>query len=300
MARIVGTADERSDTVIVEIGVKQRATQLLSVSNRNASSRLRSLARANSNRLGARTPGASGPGIVNQSTFAPTGQGLAPGNGVGARAAQPGDSLFQNPATFGIQDRRAIVPSLMAGFAEHRIITTLGGLEKTSGAVFGGALDLTTRGALGLRFQFMTGTLAKDTITATDRKMTDGSLDASLAIAPWLNVIAGAEARRYESVRVERWVMVGAGAETNFSLGGGSLRGIARLKLMPLINIASDAGTVTSPSFGIAGAFGLGFDNHHITSSLLYDIERYTFPNGSGRKEQFGAILFQLGYKLGW
>lgn len=298
-ARVVGTAQEVSDTVIVEVGAKQQA-QLLSATNRSASSsRFRTLTRANSaQRTGLRAPGATSPsGIVNQSA---TTQSQGGGSTIGARNAQPTDSIFHDPTQFGLRSERSLVPSLMAGFAEHRIITALGGLEKTSGAVYGGAITLANRGVLGLRFQFMTGTLTKDTNTANDRKLTDGSLDASLAIAPWLNIVASGEARRYESVTTERWVMIGAGAETNFPLGGGALRGIARLKLMPLINVASDAGTVTSPSFGLAGAFGLGFDNHHITSSLLYDIERYTFPNGTGRKEQFGALLFQLGYKLGW
>ena len=297
-ARVVGTAQELSDTVIVEVGAKQQAA-LLSATNRSASSRFRTLTRANAGqRTGLLAAGATSPaGIVNQST---TTQGQGGGSTIGARNALPADSIFHDPTQFGLRAERTLVPSLMAGFAEHRIITALGGLEKTSGAVYGGAITLANRGVLGLRFQFMTGTLTKDTNTANDRKLTDGSLDASLAIAPWLNIIASGEARRYESVTTERWVMIGAGAETNFPLGGGALRGIARLKLMPLINVASDAGTVTSPSFGLAGAFGLGFDNHHITSSLLYDIERYTVPNGTGRKEQFGALLFQLGYKLGW
>ncbi|HEY2805058.1 MAG TPA: hypothetical protein VGI92_04285 [Gemmatimonadales bacterium] len=298
-ARIVGTAAQVADTVIVEVGVKQAATQLLSSTSRTASSRLRTLARANSTqRFGLRAPGATSPtGIVNQSLTSPA--QVVGGNGVGARNPQPGDSLFKDPA-FGLAAHRVVVPSLLAGFAEHRIITTLGGLEKTSGAIYGGGLSLTSRGVLGLRFQFMSGTLSKDTSTAADLKLTDGSVDATVAIAPWLNIIGGVEARRYESTAIQRWVMVGAGAETNFSLGGGSLRGIARLKLLPLISIASDVGTVTSPSFGLSGGFGIGFENRRISSSLLYDIERYSFPNGSGRKEQFGALLFQLGYRLGW
>ncbi len=74
---------------------------------------------------------------------------------------------------------------------EHRLLTGAGGLEKRSGAVFGGALDITTRGLLSFRLQFLRGTLAKDTVTAqSDIKFTDGSLDAYFAIAPWLSIVA--------------------------------------------------------------------------------------------------------------
>jgi hypothetical protein len=304
MARIVGRADQLADTVIVEIGVKSQATQLLSSNSRSALSRSRALARANAQRVSARLPNASGAGGV--ATQAVTSAGGAPaqtpGPGIGARPAQGPDSLFHDPQSGGFGARqRFLVPTLMAGFAEHRAMTPQpGGLEKRSGAVFGGAFDITTRGMLSFRFQFLTGTLAKDTVTALgDIKLTDGSLDAGIAIAPWLTALVGVQARRYEETTTQRWVMVRAGGEADFSLGGGSLYGIARLLVIPLISVASDAVGVPKPSFGLTSALGLGFENRRISTSLVYDIERYSF-SASQRKEQFGALLFRFGYKFGW
>lgn len=302
-ARIVGMADSFADTVTVEIGVKSSTSQLLSNTGRTSLSRARTLSRANAQRNSAQRAALSaGPGgVVNQSaTNAPTTQQQNP-TGIGARGPVPADSLFRDPQTGDLAGpARSIVPALTAGFAEYRTLPSGGGLEKTSGAIYGGELTLATRGLLSFRFSFMTGTLTKDTSTVIrDRKLMSGAVDAGIALAPWLNLTAGVEARRFEDVVVQRWIMVRAGGEANVSLGGGALRGIARLQLVPLISIASNA-PVTSPSFGLASALGLGFENRRVSASLLYDIERYSFPSASGRKEQFGAILFRFGYKFGW
>ncbi len=304
-ARVVGSADRFADTVIVEVGVKAASTTLLSSSGRTSLSRSRTLARANAQRNGRPSLSAGPGGIATQAvtTDAATQQQQqqqqGPG-GIGVRQAQNGDSLFRDPQTGDFTNARTLAPTLMAGFAEYRILTTAGGLEKTSGPVYGGELSIMTRGVLSFRFNFLTGTLGKDTSTVTkDRKLASGSFDAGVTIAPWLTLVAGAEARRFEDVTVQRWIMVRAGAEANFSLGGGPLRGIARLQVVPLISIASDVPT-SAPSFGLLSALGIGFENRRISSSLLYDIERFSFPANTGRKEQFGALMFRFGYKFGW
>jgi hypothetical protein len=304
-ARVVGSADNFADTVIVEIGVKSASTQLLSSSGRSSLSRARTLARANQQRNGRPSLSAGPGGITTQSTGTPAAdpaqqQQQQQGTGIGVRTAQATDSLFRDPQTgaFGGQARN-LTPTLTAGFAEYRTIGS-GGLEKTSGPVFGGEFGITTRGLLSFRFNFLTGTLAKDTTTVTkDRKLVSGSFDANIALSPWLSLMAGIEARRFEDVSVQRWIMVRAGGEANFSLGGGPLRGIARLQIVPLVNIASDLPS-TSPSFGLLSALGIGYESRRVSSSLLYDIERYSFPTNTGRKEQFGALLFRFGYKFGW
>ena len=303
-ARVVGLADNLADTVVVEVGAKVISSQLLSSRSTTSSlARARALARANAARRGGVTP-VSNPGapIATQAVTTPSAQQQVqgPGQGIGARNPAPGDSLFRQPDNgLGTIRGLTIVPGALAGFAEYRTIPSGGGLEKTSGAVYGIEVNLLTRGLLSFRADVLTGTLGKDTSTVLqDRKFMSGGFHANIAIAPWLSITGGAEARRFEDVAVQRWIMLRAGGESNFSLGGGPLRGIARLELMPVVSIASNAGPVTSPSFGIASALGLGFENRRISSSILYDIERYSFPANTGRKEQFGALLFRFGIKF--
>ena len=301
-ARIVAVANNLADTVEVEIGVKP-VSQLLSARSTSSSlARARALARANAARraglLNVSNPGAVAP----QSVTTPAAQqAQGPGQGIGARAPQPSDSLFRTPET-GVGGIRGLtfVPSAVVAFADYRTLPASGALEKTSGALYGLEVGVLTRGLLSFRVDLLTGTLGKDTSTVLkDRKFMSGGFHANFAIAPWLSITGGAESRRFEDVTVQRWLMVRAGGETNFSLGGGPLRGIARIELIPVVNIASDAGTVTSPSFGLASALGLGYENNRVSASLLYDIERYSFPSNSGRKEQFGALLFRFGIRFG-
>lgn len=307
-ARIVGLAGALADTVVVEVGIKGQAN-LLSSTGTRPSARSRAAARANQRTTQQRaTQLAGAAAVVNQNASAlmPGGLAVQTPLGIAARSARPSDSLFMDPASAGSLTRqRFITPYLSAGFAEHRIDDQGpggNGLAKTSGAIFGGGLDITTRGMLSFRLNFMTGTLGSDTVTVTrDRKMTQGSFDAGLAISPGLTVLAGAQVRRYETLQIERWLMLRAGGEATFNLGGGALRGIVRVFVLPLISLASDqGGATTAPSFGLQSELGIGFENRRISSSLTYDIERFSFPNTAARKEQFGALLFRFGYKFGW
>lgn len=233
-------------------------------------------------------------------------QGAPTPQGIAARPAQSSDSLFRNPASGADGTRRRfITPYLSAGFADHRIDDQGpggNGLAKTSGAIFGGGVDITTRGMMSFHFNFMTGTLGSDTVTVThDRKMSQASLDAGLAISPSFSVLAGAQVRRYETLQIERWLMLRAGGEANIGFGGGPLRGIVRVFVLPLISLASDqGGTSTAPSFGLQSEIGIGFERRHISTSLTYDIERFSFPSTAARKEQLGALLFRFGYTFGW
>jgi len=305
-ARIVGYAGALADTVIVEVGIKSQIG-LLSASGSRTSARSRAAARAaNQRALQQRGVQVAGPGgLLNQSASGAPGLVQTP-LGIGVRQARPSDSLFRDPTSgTGLSHQRFITPYLSAGFAEHRIDDQGpggNGLAKTSGAIFGGGVDITTRGMLSFRLNFMTGTLGSDTITVTrDRKMTQGSFDAGLAISPGLTVLAGAEVRRYETLQIERWLMLRLGGDATFNLGGGALRGIARVFVLPLISLASDqGGSATAPTFGIQSELGIGFENRRLSSSLTYDIERYNFPNAAARREQFGALLFRFGYKFGW
>ncbi len=294
-ARIVAQADGMADTVTVEIGLKSSDVQLLSTSSRNAS-RARLLARRS---IGLRATQVAGPGgVVQQSFGGPAVQSQGP-RLIGARDPQGRDSLFRDPATGEAGRPRFAAPFVAARSAEHRIDAG-SGLERTSGALFGAGVDLITRGVLSFRFQFLSGKLTADDSLANDRTVTSGTADFGLQLSPWLTILGGVEARRYEALAIERWIAVRAGGEATINLGGGPLRGIARILVMPLVSLASDQGIVTAPSFGLMSALGLGFENRRIVSSLTYNIERYSFPSSVNRDEEFGSLLFRFGYKVGW
>jgi hypothetical protein len=299
-ARVVGAAAGLADTVTLEIGIKSQASRLLRNTTRSARTRAVLARTSFGGARPASLPGAAGAASQSQSrgiTFAAEQQGPA---AIGARPPAAADSLFRDPMAGLLGRTHWIEPTLLGGFAEHRVSQGVG-LEKTSGPLFGGAMGLALGGALSLRLQFLTGRLKKDTVTVLkDRSIAAGRLEAGIQISPWLTVLVGGEARRYEVVGTERWLIGRAGAEANVSLGGGPLRGIARIFVLPLISIANNLGTATAPSSGLASEIGLGLEGRHVAGSLLYSVERYSFPSSTGRKEQFGALLFRVGYKLGW
>ena len=173
---------------------------------------------------------------------------------------------------------------------------------KHSGALFGGGLDIMTRGPLSFRFRFGTGTLTGDSTATIDRNMTvsSGSFDACLALAPWLTVVGGTASRLYQSSTVEKWLTVRAGAEAAFNLGGGPLYGFASALVMPLISVSNDLGTTTAPSFGLSAGLGVGIESQRVSARMMYEVEHYSFPSTSPRKEQFAQLAFRLGYKFGW
>jgi hypothetical protein len=289
-ARVVGMTDGMADTVTLEVGVKSEVSRLRSVRRTGPRNRAQ-LARTT---IASARPGqaAGAPGLVTPTSA------LQQGPVTGVRPPGPADSLFRDPTADAAGRFRRAEPTLIAGFAEHRV-SQIAGLEKTSGAVFGAAANVNLGGPLSVHLQFLTGKLAKDTATVLkDRSMSAARVEAGIQISPWLTILAGGEARRYESAAVERWLIARAGGEANVGLGGGSLRGVARLFVLPLISIANSQSVTTAPSFGLASEIGLATDGRRFVGSLLYSVERYSFPSTSGRKEQLAALLFRVGYKL--
>jgi hypothetical protein len=301
--RIVGAVDSLADTILVQVGAKGAVAKGLSRTTTTAAARTRAIAAAarEAQRTAAAAEVARNEGYVpNGPVQAPT-QGL---NAIGARAPRLNDSLFREPA-IGLGGLRWVVPNAYGEFAERRVIPSTGAsLVAYTGALFGGGLDITTRGVLSFRMAFATGTLTGDTATSgTDKSLTvtQGSFDACMNIAPWLTVIGGAESRKYQASLVnEAFLAFRAGGEAAFNLGGGPLYGYAQGMVLPLVSYTTSAGTATSPSFGLEAGLGVGLETDRISARVIYEITHYSFPATSGRKEQFSDLLFRFGYRFGW
>jgi hypothetical protein len=301
-ARIVGQVEGFADTIIVQVGAKGSASKLLGRAT-NTSSRARTL--ANAARVAQRT--AAAPGEVAGQAFptgGPTAQSQVQGQAIiNARAPRIADSLFQDPSALA-NLQRLLIPIALGALAERQNMDPLNGLTHHSGTLFGGGLEIMTRGPLSFRMKFETGTLSGDTTTSgTDKTLTvsEGSFDACLALSPWLTVLGGAQARAYQGTSsLERWTTIRAGGEASFNLGGGPLYGFARAVVMPLISVQNDVSSITAPTFGIGAGLGVGVESPRLSARLMYDIEHYSFPTTSGRKEQFAQLAFRLGYKFGW
>lgn len=300
-ARIVGQVDSLADTILVQVGAKGVATKQLARTTTNTRARALATAAREAQRNAAAAE------IASNESFSATGTRQAPTQGlnaIGARAPRLNDSLFRDPSS-NLGGLRWIVPNAFGDLAERRVIPSASGsLAKSSGALFGGGLDITTRGVLSFRVAFATGTLTGDTTTSgTDKSLTvtQGSFDACMNIAPWLTVLGGAESRSYQAASsLERWLMVRAGGEAAFNLGGGPLWGYARALVMPLISAQNDVSPITTPSFGMEAGLGVGLETQRLSTRIMYDIQHYSFPSTSGRKEQFAQLVFRFGYKFGW
>lgn len=290
-ARVIAQVDGHADTVTVELGRKV-VIPLLSQSTRSASSRA---ARAAALRRASPTArrGASGP--VADRRFA--------GNEIGVREVRPADSLnFQDPAASSLSRRaRTLIPYAVATLADHGV-TDEGGqpLERSSGVMFGVGADVITRGWLRASFQVSTGTLAAQTPAARDQTVTDGRFDMGIAAFTWLTLNVGVQSRVYSDISTSQWIMVRTGGDLRFNLGDTPLTGLASLNLLPYTSRGEGN---TSPNFGMATAFGMGFERGRFNASIKYFIETYGFPAQAGvaaREEQFSGLELRLGLLFGW
>ena len=78
---------------------------------------------------------------------------------------------------------------------------------------------------------------------------------------------------------------------------GGRIEGTAGAALLPWVQVSGHQ----APHFAVAASMGLRHVNHRYEIGLLYQLERYDFPDVAGvsRVEEHSALLLRAGYRLG-
>jgi hypothetical protein len=204
-----------------------------------------------------------------------------------------GLALMLCPIVAGAQ--RQVTGSVTASFLEHRV-NAGSGVERASGALFGGLVSVSAGPWLEVHGHARGGTLSADTSLAEDRGVAELELGASAVALPWLAFQLAMNVRGYSTeLARQRWVSVRAGAEGRFSLLDERLRGLARLTLMPVVSV----GGLASPDLALGGAVGLEYRSGILQAGLVYSMERYDFPQrAAGRRlEQVSGLGVRIGVR---
>jgi len=193
--------------------------------------------------------------------------------------------------------QRAVTPFASLSLAEHRVDAGYG-VERSRGAVLGGGarVRLGARVELGLRVQG--GRLNAATPGAVDRDVGAVGVEAGVRAVPWLTFRAGAQRRTYSSVIARQgWTMVDVGAEVRLTFARGTISGVTRAALVPVVSVSG----LPRPDVAVTAATGLQLRRRGLTLGALYSLERYDFPaqGANPRLEQLAAVTLRLDVGLG-
>jgi hypothetical protein len=184
-----------------------------------------------------------------------------------------------------------------ARYLEHRVFAG-NGVELSSGTLFGAQVVLSIGSHVEIGGGGASGSLTADSASADDATLARGSGYVAVLPVPWLAVRAGGAIHAFTTAfAVQRWTSLRLGGEGRLHFMGGRVTGIARLELYPVMSVSG----LAKPSRGFGATSGLIFRSGPVSASLLYEFERYDFPqvNGVQRREQLGSLTVGLGLGVG-
>lgn len=182
--------------------------------------------------------------------------------------------------------------------AVPRSSVRLGSATERMGGVWAGvALDLQA-GRFTLSGTGLRGQLTPPGETALlAREAGEMSVNGAYQIRPWLGLELGYAARAFSSAAGrQRWNLWGARATVSRSLGLPGVRAYASGVAFPVVDVSDEANLIT----GWGSEVGIRMTRARMpVLKFSYQIERFIFPALSGRSEQFEALTFSVGVRIG-
>ena len=186
--------------------------------------------------------------------------------------------------------------SAVAGFMDHRVDAGLG-VERSSGPVFGGALDVKLIHGTSASLRAIAGTLDPRTGPAETRKVAQVDATGRLHVLPWLDATMRGTVRTYGSdLARQNWSQVALALEGLFPIAG-NVEGSFGAVLIPFTRVSGHP----SPDLALGGSTGLRWRAERLDIALNYAQERYDFPGTARgeRLEEQGMLILRAGYRLG-
>lgn len=278
--RVVGEVHGLADTAVIEVVAEGVATE---VTRRP--------------RIVARRPGRARPGTQfgRREDPARTRGGFAT---LGARAIPNEGAFAKLPPDASLVYTRGLSLWTAVKHAEHRVVEGAE-VERTSGLLFGGGIKWALANRIELEGRGFVGKLTSDVPGVSDRTVNDLQLDVNLRALPWLTFTVGSGLRSYTtSVATQRWSSLRTGGEASLELIDGTLRGVFRGFVHPVISVS---GRGQSPNIGLEASAGMEYRSGKLVAGLYYGLERYDFPRvlGVDRREQFTTLRVRIGLDLG-
>lgn len=189
--------------------------------------------------------------------------------------------------------QRSFEISTHAASVEHRV-NAGEGVEEAAGLAYGGGVQLTTEDWIELSLRGRGGRLPARTANAEARSFGELAVGGALLPLPWLAFQLGATMRGYSTpLARQRWTSLSAGMEARVHLFDQSVRGTARLGLLPAVRVSG----LESPDMALSTGAGLEYRRGRLIAGLSFDLERYDFqPVASVRRqEQLATLSFHVG-----
>jgi hypothetical protein len=191
--------------------------------------------------------------------------------------------------------QRALIVAPLVSLAEHRVDAGFG-VERSLGPILGAVGILRSGPRLTLAVRALGGSLfgSKGVL---DRDVGELGVEASVVTAPWLAFQARAVRRAYSTkLGRQTWSMVGLGATARVGFAGGTIHGVWRAALLPVVSVSGLRG----PDTAFRAATGLEYRVRTTTLGVEYSLERYDFPAEAGvrRLEQLSALTLRLELRL--
>jgi len=181
-------------------------------------------------------------------------------------------------------------------------------VDKRTGLLYGGTLELAPHRGIKLTGEFRTGQLSPTRGSGEDLKITEVEADITLQPTPWFGLRGGYVMRSTTTdLAAQRWTFPRASAVARFSFVGGAITTITGLSLLPgaaYTGYLDAQGDQVNPDpLSLAGEAGLEVNTGLLSAALVYYAERFTFPkvnnNSTSRTDQFSALRLRVGFQIG-
>jgi hypothetical protein len=189
-----------------------------------------------------------------------------------------------------------VTPSVFVAYVEHQVDIGYG-TELTGGPVLGAAVELMPTRWTTVTLSGYGGSLTSSSPTVDSRRMADLELNGSIFGTSVLALQVGFRAQSYTTTLArQQWLSMLVGGEYSPLILDGVGRAVIRLGLLPVVTVSG----LPNPTFGATGSAGFEFLRGPITGSVLFSLERYSFPVASGyaRAEQLELLGVNLGVRF--
>jgi hypothetical protein len=214
---------------------------------------------------------------------------------------------IQRQSVVPVATGRLINLAVVAVHAAHSTRDT-NYLEQRSGVVFGGEAELAPHRRIRLSGGFRMGQLSPTASAGEDLKVTEAEADLTVLPTPWFGLRGGYMVRSTKTnLATQRWAFPRASAVARFPFVGGAVTTITGISLLPGATYTGhidQGGQVVNPDpISLAGEAGLEVHSGRLTASLIYYVERFSFPkvnnNAEARTDQFSTLRLRLGLQAG-
>ena len=204
-----------------------------------------------------------------------------------ARTPRPG-------TTTGLMQSLRVAAS--TGRADH-VVAVGDAPVSAQGTTLGFAAALAPRQWIELHVRSAGGSLTASEDPRANHELAEAEAGLSALLLPWLAATVSAEGRSYSgALTTQRWKALRTGAEARLDLANGA-RAVIRASAFPKVTVDG----LPSPNLAIGGGTGIELRRRRLFASLVYSIDRFDFPAGSGGKrvEQLSSLMLQAGWRFG-